>query len=221
MISDNFKGHPDQKFGYVTYAQHGDDLMIANLFDLLEIKKYRWLDLGAHHPIHISNTALSYSRGMSGVNVEANHQLMHELETRRPRDINVNLGVGLKDGKQTFYMYSNASGRNTFCPGEVQLYGRRVEKEVQVDVLTVNEIVTRYCDGVWPELLLTDLEGLDYDVLESADFSHSRPKIIVTEVRRYDTHRTEALLASKDFHLHCRMGENLFFIDNEFYGGVY
>lgn len=215
-MNPEFNGHPDQKYGHITYGQHADDLMILNLFTLMGMQKITWLDLGAHHPVNISNTKLLYDKGSNGVNVEANPNLIAEFQKHRPKDINVNVGVGLENGMKAFYMYGDSHGRNTFSSEEVESLGgmSRIRKTVELPVLTVNEIVKRFCGGVWPDLLLTDIEGLDYSVLGSADFSKSKPKIIVTEVRRNETAKFELLLNSQGYEMVCRMGENLFFIDH-------
>jgi len=215
--------HPDQKYGCVTYAQHGDDLMLVNLFHLMGIEKPSYLDLGAHHPHVISNTALLYEKGSRGVNVEANPILIEAFKIQRPEDTNVNIGVGLESGTFPFYMYSETSGRNTFSKDEVEtLKGiLHVRNTIELPMLTVREIVEKYCGGRYPDLLTTDLEGLDYAVLKSADFSFSKPKVIVSEIRRGESALVKNLLEERDYFVYCRMGENLFFVDKTYKYLVY
>lgn len=210
--------HPDQKFGCVSLAQHGDDLMLVNLFLLLGIVKPSYLDLGAHHPFVISNTALLYARGSRGVNVEANPNLIEEFRRSRPEDVNVNVGVGLREGDAPFYMYSDTSGRNTFSLNETKALEKKmtVKKAMNLPMLTLSQIVERYCGGIYPDLLSTDLEGLDYAVLKSADFSKTSPKVIVTEVRRFDAALIKLLMLELGYFVYCRMGENLFFVRDDF-----
>ena len=57
------RASPDQRFGPQTYAQGGEDLVLLNIFARLGIARPTWLDIGAHHPWRISNTALLYARG--------------------------------------------------------------------------------------------------------------------------------------------------------------
>lgn len=210
--------HPDQKFGCVTFAQHGDDIMIVNLFLLMGIQKPSYLDLGAHHPFIISNTAMLYERGSRGVNVEANPNLMKTFELYRPEDTNVNVGVGLQEGVSPFYMFSDTSGRNTFSNAEAKTFEKvmPVRRVINLPVLTIDQIVERYCGGIYPDLLLTDLEGLDYAVLKSANFEKTSPKVIVTEVRRTDACYIKLLMMERGYFVYCRMGENLFFVRDDF-----
>ncbi len=101
-----YEGHPDQAFGHISYSQHGEDLFLLNIFRLIGIETPSYLDLGAHHPWHISNTALMYHRGSRGVNVEANPILFEAFLTERPLDKNVNMGV-VSSGveSQKFYIW--------------------------------------------------------------------------------------------------------------------
>jgi FkbM family methyltransferase len=215
--------HPNQRWGCLSLAQHGDDFMLINLFELLGIDSPTYLDLGAHSPFIISNTALLYERGAKGVNVEANPHLFEAFKIYRPHDINLNIGVGTEKGKKTFFMFSDTSGLNTFSEDEVtNLQGRvSVRKTIELEVTTIDDIVEKHCGGKYPDLLLTDLEGLDFDVINSADFSKSMPKVIVAEVRRGAAAEFKTMLENKGYFVYCRMGENLFFIQNDLQHLVY
>lgn len=221
-----YAGHPDQHFGPTTYAQHGDDLMVLNLFGLLGISRPSYLDLGAHHPTIISNTRLLYERGSRGVNVEANPELIQAFERERPEDRNLCLGVGPAAGTGTLHMYSNTSGRNTLSVFEVEAVKDimpPLQRQMSVPVRTVNEIVAEFCfNGRFPSFLSCDIEGLDLAVLESADFDElGMPMVICVETRRRETANMVYLLGDKGFALYCRMGENLFFVQKKLAPRVY
>jgi FkbM family methyltransferase len=185
-----FDGHPDQAFGHLTFAQHGEDLLFVNFFHLLGIQTPTWLDIGAHHPVNISNTALLYKRGGHGVNVEANPNLIGNFVEQRPRDTNVNVGVAPKSragGTMTFYMIDEYSGRNTFDRKAAEEFVAQhpefsIKAQKEIDVISIDQVVERYCGGKYPDLLTMDVENLDYDILASADFSRSKPKLICVEV---------------------------------------
>jgi FkbM family methyltransferase len=216
--------HPDQKFGCFTYAQHGDDLMLLNLFTLLGIEpaegKLYYMDLGAHHPSTISNTKLLYEWGYRGINIEANPNLIDAFNRERPGDLNINVGIGTlpSQTKAAFYMYSDTSGRNTFSESEVQsLKGvMTVRKEIELDIKTLDQVVSEYCEGKYPVLLSCDIEGSDYEVLKSADFSMSSPIIICVETRRNHTYRMSFMLQEKGYERLCRMGENMFYVRRDY-----
>lgn len=214
-----YQGHPDQHFGHVTYSQSGEDLVILNLFKQLKIDLPSYLDLGAHHPETISNTALLYSRGCRGINVEANPNLAHIFPQYRPLDITVNVGI-IPEHKSglthlEFYMFDATSGRNTLSFEEAVRFehesGMKVKKTIQIPVMTLNQLVNKYCNGQFPHFLNCDLEGLDYEVLASADFSRSAPSIICVETRAENSYNMDMMMRTKGYAPYCRLGENNIF----------
>jgi hypothetical protein len=216
-VYDDFKGHPDQHYGHLTFSQHGEDLMIVNLFKLMGIDKPSYLDLGAHHPVDVSNTALLYSRGSRGVNIEANDDLIGAFKDHRVGDINICVGVGPKSGSYDFMMFDDRSGRNTLSFEEFQKTFPGVPAKTRTIVVkTLNEIV-EYIEciggGKWPDFLSCDLEGLDYDTLLAASFGVlDGPKIICVEVRHGETLKFAEMLNRKGYCDYCRMGENMIFV---------
>lgn len=225
MSEPQYQGDTNQRWGHISYAQHADDFMIINLFEMLEIKKPSYLDLGAHDPIEISNTALIYRRGSRGVNIEANPSLLPAFLAQRSEDINVNVGVGVVSGTQDFYMYDDRHGCNTFSEEETRTMSLKIQKVMRLKVITLVEIVNKYCpDGKFPDLLLSDLEGMDYQVLEHGLKAHDNlynPKVVCVETRRKDSQKMALMMASKGFQLYCRMGENLFFVRTDLIAKVF
>jgi FkbM family methyltransferase len=220
-----YSGHPDQAFGHMTYSQFGEDLLIANIFALLDIPAPSYLDVGAHHPLHVSNTALLYARGSRGINVEANPDLISAFRELRPDDITLNVGVGAKLGRLDFYRIDSLSGRNTFNKEVADAFVRehpnfKVSDIIQVDVLPLDEIVRKHANGVYPDFLTIDIEGLDYEVLSAADFSHTKPKAICVEAvsgaDRDDSSRLHGLLAERGYRLCARTWGNLIMIDDAY-----
>ncbi len=208
-------GHPDQKFGTYTYSQCGEDLMILNLFDMIGIKNPSYLDLGAHEPLTISNTALLYNRGSRGVNVEANPNLIAAFHQHRPFDTNVNVGVALKPGTMKFYMWDDHSGRNTFNKEWADKL-EKLEGSIDLEVTTIDIIVQLYCDGKYPDFLSIDIEGLDYDVLKQADFSKSSPRIICAEVPRQEDQKFCDMMHNKGYYKYSRHAVNVIFVREEY-----
>lgn len=214
-----YTGHPDQYFGHISYSQNGEDLVLLNLFRNLGIDKPSYLDLGAHHPTTISNTALMYSRGCRGVNIEANPNLIGDFYKERPEDKNVCVGVADKEDDLAFFTFDERSGRNTFSEKEAirfaELYAMPVKDIHLIACKTLNQIVDEYCGGIFPDFLNCDLEGLDFDVLSVTDFSKSRPKIICVEVSKLDLALIHDLMISNSFIPLEKMGDNVIFVNIE------
>lgn len=220
----DWKGVKDQVFGHITYSQHGEDMIALSMFYTIGIRKPSYLDVGAHHPLNISNTALMYVRGSRGINIEANPELIANFHTLRPDDVNLNIGVGPKPGIMPFYRIDKWSGRNSFDKESVEAFVRespkfQVRDVVNVEVRTLNNIVDEYAGGVFPDFLSMDIEGLDYSVLESTDFNRSKPKIVCTEIisagHADDGKKTIDMMETKGFFLAFRALGNLFFVPAE------
>lgn len=221
----NWTGHLDQAFGHLTFAQFGEDLIVANIFSLLGIFKPSYVDIGAHHPLNVSNTALLHIRGSQGINVEANPDLIPAFHEFRPNDITVNVGVGSKAGRLNFYRIDAYSGRNTFNRDAAEAFTRehpqfKISDVLEIEVLSLDDIIKQYSDGVYPDFLTIDVEGLDYDVLEAANFSSSKPKVICVEAvsgaDSDDSGRLLRLLNNRGYELYTRTLGNLILVDRNF-----
>ena len=76
----------------ISYAQNFEDVMLARVFAGRDNGFY--VDVGAADPINLSVTKWFYDLGWSGLNIEPNKQLFGRLVADRPRDINLDCGVG-------------------------------------------------------------------------------------------------------------------------------
>jgi len=207
--------HPDQLFGDTTYAQHGDDLVIRAIFHSLGIGNPSYLDLGAHHPENISNTKLFYDTGSRGINVEANPVLHKLFLEQRPQDINLNVGVGIKSGFQDFYMIDCESGRNSFikevAEGFVMDYPEFAITEVrQLPIFTVEQILHH---RRVPDFLSIDIEGMDFEVLQSIDFRRYPFKVVCVEIQPYSEEDIRTLMHNVGYYSIIKCGFNLIFVD--------
>jgi FkbM family methyltransferase len=159
---------------------------------------------------------LFYNLGLTGVNVEANPHLIDNFHWDRSRDKNVCIGVGVKEGFQDFYQYDDYSGRNTFSLDEALSvfvkHGMKFTEKRSLPVKTLNQIVDEYCGGQFPEFLNCDLEGLDYDVLRTADFENSRPIVICVESRVDCIDSMTTMMYRQGYEPYARLGENVIFV---------
>ena len=113
--------HFDHDFT-VSYSQFGEDLALINL---IGDRTGRYLDIGAHHPSRFSNTRLLYERGWSGVNVEANPELISAFEKARARDTTFPLALDyfrithLQSLKSLQFLHLIKSGKVNFYHQEM------------------------------------------------------------------------------------------------------
>ncbi|ETD27688.1 hypothetical protein [Helicobacter canis] len=81
-----------------SYSIEGEDRIVRALLWQKHDKGF-YVDVGAHHPFRFSNTYLFYTQGWSGINIDATPGSMKAFNKYRPRDINLEVGVGM--GRKT------------------------------------------------------------------------------------------------------------------------
>ncbi|WP_167632351.1 FkbM family methyltransferase [Mariprofundus ferrooxydans] len=173
-------------FYHKSYSQCGEDLIVNYIFNALEVAYPTYLDIGAHHPRYLSNTYLLYRQGCRGVNVEPDPMLYRKIKSGRRRDTNLNVGMASERGSLKLHVFSSRT-LNTFSEEEAVKYVNQghtlIEKHV-IDVLTFEDVVSRYFDGA-PDFVSLDVEGMDVEILQSIDFARFRPTVFCVETITY------------------------------------
>lgn len=205
-----------------SYSQQGEDMLVDSLFHMMGIELPSYIDVGANDPLKISNTAFFYKKGCRGINIEPNPVLYKKIKRHRLRDVNINAGVGEKEGKLDFYIM-NANTMSTFSKESadqlVNDFGFKIKEIIIVPVLTLSGIIDKYCNGVFPDFLTIDTEGLDYTILKGIDYERNYPKVICAETREYGEgleagkHETEIedLLLSNGYRIYANTFINTIF----------
>jgi len=143
-----------------------------------------YVDVGAHHPMRLSNTYRLYRRGWRGLNIDANPGSMKAFQKVRPRDINVEAAVSSTQQELTYYIF-NEPALNTFKRDLALQYAvapYSITKEVKIMTAPLAQLLDQYVPaGTRIDLLTIDVEGLDYDVLRSNDWSRYTPEFILVE----------------------------------------
>jgi FkbM family methyltransferase len=149
-----------------------------------------YVDVGAHHPMRFSNTFLLYRKGWRGLNIDANPNSMQMFRRVRPRDINVEAAVSCNRQELTYYAF-NEPALNTF---DKDLALKRVGgiysivKEINIMCVPLRELLDQHLPAnTRIDLLTVDVEGLDYDVLQSNDWSRFSPEFILVECMEFST----------------------------------
>ena len=220
---------PDINF---SYSQFGEDLIISHLFHQVNIDKPIYLDIGANHPRYISNTYYFYERGGHGVCVEPNPVLYGKLARLRKRDTIINAGIGLSnEAEADFYLFPYyAHGLSTFSEKEANHWSSvgmkgmgkiNYEKKMKMPLISINTLIKDHLKNA-PDLLSIDVEGLDFDILNSLDFDIYKPKVICAETLAYDENQKgyknntiAELLLSKGYFIYADTYVNTIFCLNE------
>ena len=174
--------------GGVSYSQRYEDCLVRGMFYCLGIDKPSYIDIGANSPFALNNTAMLYEQGSRGVNIEPNPILFKDIVSVRKQDTNLMIGIGTAEGTLPFYVM-NADTLSTFSETEAKSLceksGHRITKILQMPVKTLKQVIDEYCDGVFPDFMSLDTEGLDEMILSSLKDCPSLPKVICTETYEY------------------------------------
>ena len=174
----------------MTFSQSGEDSIIKYIFNTLGRKIGTYLDLGANHAFHLSNTYNFYASGARGVLLEANPELAMELVEKRPEDIVINKCLAEKSGETLDFYILNGDGLSTSDYNAVQNFIKenpslKITKKITIDSITINEIIEEYFPEKAPDIMNIDIEGMELSILKMTDFEKFRPLIIICEMIEY------------------------------------
>jgi len=193
---DIFVDRPKYHYEVGTFAQSGEDMIVSFIVMVLgiPINEVSYLDLGANHAKHTSNTYHFYKQGSRGVLVEANPALIPELKFYRNEDVILNRCVSNQSGDMVdFYIMgatiSDGDGLST-SDKSVALEmikinpNLKIHNTIRVETISVNDVIENYMSKA-PTILNIDIEGKEMEILKSMNFNKYRPLIIIVEAIPY------------------------------------
>ena len=217
-----------------SFSQSGEDNIIKYIFFRLgrDMKNWTYLDLGANHAVHLSNTYSFYRQGARGVLLEANPELAQELSEQRPDDIVINKCLSEKSGEKLDFYIMNGDGLSSADYEAVNSFIKenpalKIERTVSVESITINEITEEYFHQKAPDIMNIDIEGMELVVLKMNDFEKFRPLVIICEMIEYKNGLTVGeknreiidFMQKNDYEEFAFTGINSIFIDKRVSGG--
>ena len=183
------------EFSRLSFAQQGEDIVLFHaLRDQMKLEHPIYMDVGASHPVRSNNTYLLYGTGGSGLLVEPNPMFVKMLREQRPNDKVLAAGIGVTDAAEAdYYEIKGNPALNTFSPDQVAMLKKErgpdaVERVTKMPLVNINRAITEHLGGVAPDLLSTDIEGLDFAIIKTLDLSRFRPAVICCEGVAIDNH---------------------------------
>lgn len=168
----------------ISYAQNAEDIVLYRTFKSEPIGFY--VDLGAGHPERGSVTKLLHDKlGWYGLDIEPLPYLSEELKAERTRSkvLNITVSNSSQGGTQKFYEFPEDWALSTLDPQIAQSHMSKglKSKEHYLPSICINDILQDNFVKKNFELLKVDIEGKDYEVLNSLDFEKWSPKVILAE----------------------------------------
>tara|TARA_Y200000002_G_C22615917_1_gene635985 strand:+ start:137 stop:799 length:663 start_codon:yes stop_codon:yes gene_type:complete len=169
LYFDIFIRYPLLKRNRKSFSQFGEDLFIADFF--ANQKEGKYVDLGAFHPMRLSNTYLLHKKGWSGTNVDLNPITIDLFNLARKNDDNICCLMAGKDNLLKDVYFEDWSAANSLTSNE------NLSEKKQMKTRTFESLIYKNFD-----FLNIDLEGHDYEILQTIDFKKFNPKLICVEI---------------------------------------
>lgn len=170
--------------GQLSFSQEGEDLLIERLTEDQETGFY--VDVGAHHPTRFSNTYKLYRRGWRGINIDPTPGVMGLFRKKRPRDINLDIAIADKPGHAMLHVFDEPALNSTnseLSATRAADTDYRLLKSIEVPAAPLRDVLLEFLPPDYGriDLMTIDVEGADFDVLRSNDWSLFRPRILIFE----------------------------------------
>lgn len=212
---------PSFTFRKTSYSQCGEDLLVAFVLELIHgSRPKRYLDVGANHPFHLSNTALFYAKGGAGILVEPDPYFAKLLRSKRPRDTVLRNGVHFSGGERADFFVMDSPTLNTFSRQQMERYvamGHPLSNTLLIELKNINDILEMAGELDFMNL---DIEGLDKAILEMIDWKKYRPTCLCVETLTYETQQEPRklndiieLMHAQDYILYADTFINSIFVD--------
>lgn len=207
----------------LSFSQSGEDMIVDFVLNGLNISNVRYLDIGAHHPSYLSNTYHFYLKGHTGVCIEPNPNLCRLFQKHRPKDTLLNVGIGVANNTDADYFIMSSSTLNTFSHDDAKrcqkFESQKIEQILKIPLIPVTEVIRKYFQKA-PNFISLDVEGNDFEILQSFDFSLCRPEVFCVETLSYTENNTEEKIKSvidfmleQDFMVYADTYINTIFVD--------
>ena len=201
---------------YLSYAQELEDLI---LYDALNgVEKGFYIDVGANDPWILSVTKSFYDLGYCGINIEPLDYEFKQLVEDRPRDINLCVGVGDKDGELLLCtMGTGSSVDKTIVDNAI----KNGVNATTIPIFTLTGICDKYLlSNQNIDFCKIDVEGFEKEVLLGFDLTKYRPNIFVIESAEPGTtipshEKWEYILLDNDYELAYSYGVNRYYTDKK------
>jgi FkbM family methyltransferase len=199
----------------ISYAQNGEDVVLARLFDRRVDGRY--VDVGAGDPVRDSVTMHFYEAGWSGINIEPAPALAASLRERRPRDLTIEAVVAAVEGTARLHVATEERwGWSTARAdlAEKYLHDGLISSVVEVPAITLADAFAR-CDGPI-DFVKIDVEGMEGDVIAGGQWMSYQPRVVLVEATNPGTTiRSEAdwepVLTEAGYHCVLFDGLNRFY----------
>jgi len=202
---------------FESYAERFEDLMLYCV--LKDVDEGFYIDIGANDPTADSVTKFFYDRGWHGINIEPLMGKCALLAEKRPRDINLCVGLGRERGKLKLFESDKVSTFSAEIAGSKPINTLSNPQSTK-KILTLSEVYETYPPpNREVHFCKIDVEGFEEEVLRGvSDWNKFRPWVFCiestlprTKTPSYD--KWEHMLLENDYVFAAQLDINRFYVD--------
>lgn len=151
------------------FSEYGEDSWIHEHVRLPHAEEGFWVDVGAAHPAHTSNTAWLRELGWRGLAIDGNPDFAQFWAGVCPFQLAIIASESLVG-----FLPNGLSSRIVWTPNELAP-APTLRKAMRLDAVLAGRGVKRI------DYLSVDAEGAEWDVFQTFDVLAYRPRVIVSE----------------------------------------
>jgi FkbM family methyltransferase len=177
---------PDRRF--ISFAQNAEDVVLWRA--LGQVRKGRYVEVGANLPSESSITRAFYDRGWTGIEIEPVTEFIEAFRKERPKDVVVQAAITDADTDVVTLHVIDGTGLSTLDDVIAELHrsnGWEVREE-RVPARRLDDVLDEH---LAPEddihFLVVDAEGAERSVLATLDLKRWRPWVLVVEATAPNT----------------------------------
>ena len=164
-----------------SFSIFGEDKVLRNY---LPESNGQYLDIGAGHPKYGSNTYFLYQRGWSGVSIEPLNKNFRKHRRKRKRDRQIQACIVSDPSQESVRFYEYIADEFSTDSSErvqkLELSDIYFDDTYVVPTIRVTQLGLR-ANPLEAFLLDIDIEGNEFEVLSSNDWSTFKPRVISVE----------------------------------------
>jgi hypothetical protein len=176
-----------------SYSMDKEDLVIREYFK--DKNNGFYVDIGCYHPLQRNNTMLLYQKGWRGINIDISKFSIKLFKFLRPDDCNLNLAVSNKEGVIDMFFQKKLSQLSTIKENQAKIafQGNILKKKILSKRLTSILDLSKYKNQKI-DFLNIDVEGADFEALQSLDLKKYSPELICIEILKKDLKNSDVFI---------------------------
>ena len=174
------------KYFKISYSQYGEDLVLLKYLDYKKIKNGKYLDIGAFHPVWLSNTNLLDKKGFTGYCVDLDEERLEWFRFRRGDRVKTICGAvsNSNDEYIDIYKYQRKTPFSQVDTTSID-FAKRYSSKTNTKFET-KKVKNYHIDDIYKkvgkvDVLNIDIEGKDFETLKSSNLEIIDPEIILIE----------------------------------------